>query len=431
MPATRSGDRRGSPWMAVPCEVAPVLRQGLPQASKRVIAAIRAEIPVYGQPLTGEFARVMRGGVEGALQRFVELVEQREGDALGASRSMYYDLGRGEFREGRSLDALLAAYRIGARVAWREIVLRCEAAGVEPGILYQLAEAVFAYIHELSAVSAEGYSAEQAAAAGVTQAARQELVELLTARSAPDPVVLEVASARAGWSLPTRIVAVACPDGEASELGMRAAPRAIGGRIGGFVCVLVPDENGAGLSAVESVAGVDAAVGPAVSPEETAISWGWARRTLRLMQSGAISQRGIVRSEDHLAALLLHGDERLATAIAARWLAPLQDLSDRSRRDLSQTLLAWLAHHGNLPHAAADLYVHPQTVRYRMQKLCELYGGALDDPDARFKIELSLRVTGVRLPRSSATTMPPPSTMSLTPTAPNSRGLNGRSSRES
>ncbi|MEA2161155.1 MAG: hypothetical protein QOD66_3535, partial [Solirubrobacteraceae bacterium] len=36
--------------------------------------------------------------------------------------------------------------------------------------------------------------------------------------------------------------------------------------------------------------------------------------------------------------------------------------------------------------------VHPQTARYRVTRLRELFGAALDDPDERFWLELALRV---------------------------------------
>ena len=81
-------------------------------------------------------------------------------------REVYLNLGRGEMRAGRSLDALLAAYRLGARVAWRRLAAAGERAGLPPRTLYTLAEAIFAYIDELSADSIEGYAREQAAAAG-------------------------------------------------------------------------------------------------------------------------------------------------------------------------------------------------------------------------------------------------------------------------
>ena len=63
-----------------------------------------------------------RGGA-GAL-RFV----RRSSADRDAGREIYVNLGRGEMRAGRSLDALLAAYRLGARVAWR----RLAAAGERP-----------------------------------------------------------------------------------------------------------------------------------------------------------------------------------------------------------------------------------------------------------------------------------------------------------
>ena len=83
------------------------------------------------------------------------------------------NLGRGEMRAGRSLDALLAAYRLGARVAWRRLAAAGEAAGLEPRTLYLLAESIFAYIDELSGESIEGYAMEQAAAAGELQRLRR------------------------------------------------------------------------------------------------------------------------------------------------------------------------------------------------------------------------------------------------------------------
>ena len=45
---------------------------------------------------------------------------------------------------------------------------------------------------------------------------------------------------------------------------------------------------------------------------------------------------------------------------------------------------------------AADLHVHPQTVRYRLARLRELLGDALDDPEARFELEVVLRARAVR-----------------------------------
>ena len=72
-------------------------------------------------------------------------------------------------------------------------------------------------------------------------------------------------------------------------------------------------------------------------------------------------------------------------------LGPLTALAPRSRERLESTLLAYLRHRGNGPRMAFDLHVHPQTVRYRLARLRELLGAALDDPEARFELEVVLR----------------------------------------
>lgn len=102
-----------------------------------------------------------------------------------------------------------------------------------------------------------------------------------------------------------------------------------------------------------------------MSPERLPQSWEWARRTLELIGNGAIQQHGIVHVEDHLTTLLLRGDESLSNAIVARWLAPLQRLSKRTRQGLPDTLLAWLAHQRSFTAAAADLHVHPHAIPHR------------------------------------------------------------------
>ena len=41
---------------------------------------------------------------------------------------------------------------------------------------------------------------------------------------------------------------------------------------------------------------------------------------------------------------------------------------------------------------------HPQTARYRLARLRELMGDDLDDPDARFELEIALRATTAERP---------------------------------
>jgi DNA-binding PucR family transcriptional regulator len=58
---------------------------------------------------------------------------------------------------------------------------------------------------------------------------------------------------------------------------------------------------------------------------------------------------------------------------------------------MRETLGAWLDHQGEVRPAAEQLHVHAQTVRYRLNRLRELFGDALDDPTARLELALALR----------------------------------------
>ena len=57
---------------------------------------------------------------------------------------------------------------------------------------------------------------------------------------------------------------------------------------------------------------------------------------------------------------------------------------------LAETLLAWLET-GKSSSVASRLFIHPQTARYRLHKLQDLFGDQLDNPDARFELALVLR----------------------------------------
>ncbi|HEX2232220.1 MAG TPA: hypothetical protein VHG69_02530, partial [Thermoleophilaceae bacterium] len=126
------------PWELLPPEVARIMRPELPGLADEIIAAIGRAVPDYARPLEGPFGEGLRVGVMEALRQFVEMVEDPHA-GREAGREVYVNLGRGEMRAGRRLDALLAAYRLGARVAWRRLAATGERAGLEPQTLYLLA----------------------------------------------------------------------------------------------------------------------------------------------------------------------------------------------------------------------------------------------------------------------------------------------------
>jgi DNA-binding PucR family transcriptional regulator len=87
--------------------------------------------------------------------------------------------------------------------------------------------------------------------------------------------------------------------------------------------------------------------------------------------------------------------------MAERRLSPLSGMRSPQRERLAETLLSWLQCGHNASEVAARLAVHPQTVRYRMRQLDELFGDQLHDPAAQFEMQLALRALTLRLAAAS------------------------------
>jgi DNA-binding PucR family transcriptional regulator len=117
---------------------------------------------------------------------------------------------------------------------------------------------------------------------------------------------------------------------------------------------------------------------------------------MQVVQMGLALQRerlfgdGPLFVDEHLDALIVHRDERLLAALRRQQLAPLDGLPPSARARLEETLTSWLRHMGNHRAVADELHVHPQTVRYRLGRLRELFGSRLDDPTVRAALMLAL-----------------------------------------
>lgn len=364
------------------------LRQPL---SDQIVQTIAREVPAYTRPLSGVFGTAVRGGVEQALEQFAGMIRDPHASQEESHR-LYVSLGRGELRSGRSIGALLAAYRLGAQVAWREFAAAGLRAGLSQATLNLLAESIFAFIEELSALSAEGYALEQSEHAGELDMRRGELIDLLLRDKPPvEALALVDAAGRARWNLPEQLTVLVWP----GELGRRPASRlprgSIAGELDGVFRALVPDPDGPGRRAQlqSGLAKINSAVGSVVAPVHAARSYAHALATLELGERRGA--HGLTAASDHRVELICRGEPQLVAEIERTRLAALEHETPHSRDVLRATLLAWLRNDGNVTTAAAELHVHQQTVRYRLSRLRELLGAQLDDPDARLELEIALR----------------------------------------
>ena len=387
---------------AIPAAVADAMRAELASVAQATVAEIIVEVPSYADAFSGDMGKVIRNAVELALGGFLELATASSGaDASTPIRPALdgaYELGRGEARSGRSMDALLAAYRVGARVSWRHLSASAVSAGLTVGQLARFAELVFAYIDQLSAASVAGHSDELETTGRVRTRYLERLAGLLLA-GAPLPQ-LTAAAGRADWAPPRTLTVAVLP-----EAAVRGALVSLDGRtlrsnqdVPGLdattelVVLLVPDAEGRSRPALlRSLEGRDAVVGPPRPWSEASTSYARAVRALQLGLATEGSEP--LDTERRLADLVLRADGGALADLRARALAPLEDLTPAAREKLVETLRAWLLHHGRREQIAAALFVHPQTVRYRMGQLRERYGKALEDPRTVLELTIALGLT--------------------------------------
>jgi hypothetical protein len=369
-----------------------VIEPELPTVSGEIVETISREVPGYAMPLEGSFGRGVRLGVTEALSQFIGLIRDPDADR-GESRDVYVRLGRGEFENGRALDSLQAAYRVGARIAWRRIASASLEAGLEGKTLSLLAESIFVYINELSADSTEGFAEAQSEGLGEKLRRERRLVSALLRRPPVPAAEIESLSAAVAWPMPERASTISCHERDLAEITRFLPIEVISAMVDATGCIVVPDAQGPGrLRLLQKAVGARAAaLGPEVTVDDLRTSWRLARSALRAVEAGAIEAAGVVRADEHLADLALFESRDLISRLGRSRLAPLDDLTPNARARMAATTSAWLDHRGNAAEMARALHIHPQTARYRVSRLRELFGDSLDDPRSRFELELALR----------------------------------------
>src|SRR4051794_1295938 len=368
------------------------LQRILPDVAERTVAAIIDDVPSYSDALSGAMGETIRVAVETALGGFVQLAARSQGGRAQQPTAVAvdgaYQLGRGEARSGRTVDALLSAYRIGARVSWRELSSAAVRTGVDAGTLALFAELVFAYIEQLSAASLAGHNDELETTGRVRQRLLERLAQNLVDGSPAEAV--EAAIARADWTPPRTLTAVIVPEsqvrgvlGLVSSETLRATDALSAEEGEGVALLLVPDVHGrARRSLLRTLEGRGAVAGPARPWAQVRESH---ERALRVRRLGLGTD-----TEEHLAELVLNADPSAYADLRARVLAPLDQLRDSSAEKLTETLRSWLLHHARRDAVAAELFVPPQTVRYRMGQLREVFGDRLEDPHSILELTIAL-----------------------------------------
>jgi hypothetical protein len=251
---------------------------------------------------------------------------------------------------------------------------------------------------ELAAAYAQGYAEGRAQAADELERRRRRLLGVIVSDAPPKAELVASLARGVGWPLPAQVAVAALgdrlPRGDLRRGTPVTPPDVLADWTGPEPCLLVPDPDGPGRAAAieRALRGWLAAIGPAVPLARAAVSLRWARKALALASGGVIAVNGApVRCDQHLSTLLILADEDLARALRSARLAPLARLRPGQRDRIAETLLAWLQLGENAAEVAHRMHVHPQTVRYRLRQIQELFGDQLRDPDTRFELQVALR----------------------------------------
>ncbi|MET9920823.1 helix-turn-helix domain-containing protein [Streptomyces sp. NPDC059605] len=396
MPELIQPSDTGDPLGPLPQEFAAIMRPELPSLIKEIGVEVTRAYPEYARLLNGPNGQAIRVGVEQSLSSFVDLVAEPS-TSTSLRDDMCRRFGRFEAYEGRTMETLQGAYRLGARVALRRAKKVGRSHNFSPTLMLSFADALFAYIDELESLSREGFLEVQSQNGEQTEAMRRRLLHLILAgRPAPRTAIAELCE-QTGWTLPDEVTLVAVRSPAA--LDRAVADRDVLADLSDpQPHLLIPGafDDARRHMLDEALLGTHAAIGLTVPTALASDSIRWARRVLELVDTNVIDDGPVILCEDHLITLWLLSDPVLVDQLARRELAPISHISTTRRERLVETLRIWLDTRGTAAHMGELLDVHPQTVRYRMRNLESIFGEQLTDPESRFSTEAVLRALRLR-----------------------------------
>ena len=313
---------------------------------------------------------------------------------------------RGIVRRGIPLSALLRSYRLGHAWLWERwsqaLQERVEDSGELAAGQDQSSAFMFAYVDKVSDVLVEEFGTERER---MMRSASQLRAETVRAILAGEPIDEEVASQRLGYELGRHHVALRIAS-EGSEV--RGLERAVGeaaAALGAGEPLVVA--SGAarfdvwwgsfeipatdGLEDYEPPPGVLVAFG---RPGKGIAGFrGSHTEALQAARIASLSGGATVTSYASVELVsLLAGDLPRARAFVVGQLGPLASTAEPAQR-LRDTLLAFLAFRGSATRAAKDLYVHQNTVAYRVKRAEELLGRKVSE--SPIELTCALKIAAV------------------------------------
>ncbi|MEV7569483.1 PucR family transcriptional regulator [Streptomyces tanashiensis] len=364
--------------------MAAALQERLPELGERMALRIRADVEAYEAEALIPLDSLRRSCTANA---GLILAHLRIGGTPDASSAR--ETGRLRAEQGVPLADTLHAYRIGSQFLWTEILTE---ARTRPEVSVDLLLAESTEFWALSGLYAESVAvAYREAAAELTsqgQARRSALVEALFTGIVTDRTLWEAARE---LELPEHgpYAVAAAKAGAPGEEPLTGAEAALRQANLPSAWRLLPDQqlalialptDAAETTCLRVLRRTRARVG--FSPRfhslrDTPQALRFARLALAGLQGAG---PGVARFDDNPLAMVVAAAPAEAGHLMDVVLRPVLDLPAAERSRLLRTLEHWFAAAGSAGDAARTLFVHPNTVRYRLRRVEELTGRSLSDP---------------------------------------------------
>ncbi|MEU0603010.1 helix-turn-helix domain-containing protein [Streptomyces sp. NPDC006393] len=316
------------------------------------------------------------------------------------------ETGRRRAHQRAPLPEVLQVYRIGCSMLFDALMAHARRDGTPATLdaLLEAASTLWRLADEQALVLTEAYRATTAELMAVRQRRRSALVEaLFTGRPVGDAGPWEVGKLL-GLPLDCKLVVVAAETCGLAEESLTGVERRLAehGIVSAWqltpttqagVVAMRDEQSTAVLEILRAAAAARTGVSPPyVSLTETPRALHLARTALAESPAGKAEVR--VFSTSPLAALIAHDPDE-GRRLAQQVLGAVVDLPPEDRDALLDTLDAFLSHGGSADRAARVLHCHPNTVRYRLNRIRELTGRPLNEPLAL--AELATAAQAVRL----------------------------------
>jgi PucR C-terminal helix-turn-helix domain/GGDEF-like domain len=375
-----------------------MLASNVDKLAQDVASAVRAEVDFYKTTRAVADDDLLTSCTENL--RFA-LKSLQDGVAFDTSPAV--TTGSRRAAAGVPLPAVMDAYRIASYRLWDAVVdIATEKRGVTRDMVIEATRRIWRFQNLYTDAMATAHRQQTLHQVLEDEAERAALTEaLLDGRTITDYSVWELAQLlRLPLSGPYVVIAAECP-----ILGKQALP----GISGKLRCVdifsawrLLPDIQ-VGIAQVPSSSKRDtmlelierhAIKRVGVSPQfheltDTAQALRYARVA---MNARCSKNGGVTVFDDSVLAVAAVSAPEITEKVATVILGQFDDLPSEEKDVLFDTFRAWLASKGSVTNAAAQLYVHPNTVRHRLHRIERHTGRSLAVPHELAEMCLAFEV---------------------------------------